>query len=507
MMDRTARTRLALLTGTGLALLFAAGCRPGPRYQAPPPPTVAAANFRESPAPSPDVDGWKPASPADAMIRGNWWEIYHEPELNALEEQLNVDNQNIKVSFENLMAARATISEARAQFWPTITVNPAFSRSQSSSNQKATSAPNSGSASSLWNLPVDVSWTPDFWGKIRNEVNQAKAISQMDAADLEIEKLTEQSLLAEYYFEIRGQDMLQKILDSTVAADQNSLNYAQSQYDTGIGTYIAVAQARTTFESARASASAVGLLRAQYEHAIAMLVGKVATDFSIPVRPMIYTPPPIPTGVPAQLVERRPDIAAAERKLAADNATIGIGYGAFFPNVTLSAAGGLQSALIKHLFDITSKIWSIGPSASETVFNGGLYRAQLHQYTAIYNGDLASYKQSVLNSFEQVEDYLAATRIDSQEIARQQEAVKSAQEYYDIEMDRYNSGLDPYLNVMIAQNTLLSAQSALNAEQVSDMVASVQLIQALGGGWDRASLATGDQLGAKPSVADYTVQK
>ena len=204
----------------------------------------------------------------------------------------------------------------------------------------------------------------------------------MSAADLEVEKLTEQASLAEYYFEIRGQDMLQKILDETVAADQKSLDYTQAQYDTGVGDYISVAEAKTTLEAAQSTAINVGLLRAQYEHAIAMLLGKIPTDFSIPVKPMVYAAPPIPTGVPSQLVERRPDIAAAERTLAEANATIGIGYGAFFPQVTISADGGFQSSTLTNLFNWPSRIWSVGPSVSQVLFNGWLYRAELHQYVA-----------------------------------------------------------------------------------------------------------------------------
>jgi NodT family efflux transporter outer membrane factor (OMF) lipoprotein len=506
MIERKTGIQFAFLTCAGLALTLATGCRLGPKYQAPAPPAIAAQNYKESTVNFKDTEGWKVANPQDAMLRGDWWEVYNEPELNALEQQLNVNNQNIQVSFQNFMAARAVVAEARAQFWPTITTNPAWSRSRSSSNQKVSSAANTGTASSLWNLPIDVTWTPDLWGRIRNQVSQAKATAQVSAADLELEKLTEQSQLAELFFEIRGQDMLQQILNDTVAADQKTLDYTQAQYSTGIGTYISVAEAKTTLESATASAVAVGLLRNQYEHAIAMLVGKPATDFSIPVKPMIYAPPAIPTGVPSQLIERRPDVAAAERQVAAANYTIGIGYGAFFPNITLSAAGGLQSALFKHLFDLSSRIWSIGPSTSETIFNGGLYRADLHQYTAIYNADLASYRQTVLTAFQQVEDYLSSTRIYSEEIQRQQDAVNSAREYLSIELERYNTGLDPYVNVVIAQNTLLSAQASLNSEQVSEMIASVQLVQALGGGWNRSDLPSNAQLTAKPTAADYTMQ-
>jgi NodT family efflux transporter outer membrane factor (OMF) lipoprotein len=501
------RYTISLAAGALCSLVALSGCRVGPAYHPPAPPTVVAPNYKESPVNFHDTDGWKVASPQDAMIRGNWWEIFNEPELNALEEQLNINNQNIKVSFENYMAARAVIAEARSQYWPTITANPSLTGQRTSGNQSVSSTATTGRTFSLWNFPVDASWTPDFWGKIRNQVHEAQYAAQVSAADLQVEKLTEQASLAEFFFEIRGQDMLQKILDETVTADQKSLAYNQAQFDTGIGDYISVAEAKTTLESAEADAVNVGLLRAQYEHAMAMLLGKIPTDFSIPVKPLLYTPPAIPTGVPSQLIERRPDIAAAERTLAEANATIGIGYGAFFPQVTLSASGGFESATFKHLFDLASGVWSAGPSASQVLFNGFLYRSELHQYVAIYNADLATYRQGVLIAFQQVEDSLSATRIYSQQILRQQHAVKDAQDSLNLELVRYNAGVDPYVDVVVAQTTLLNNQEALNALQVSEMISSVQLVQALGGGWDRSQLPTPDQAGAKTTNADYQLQK
>ena len=482
------------------------GCRVGPRYQAPTPPAVTASNYKESTLNFQDADGWKVASPQDAMIRGNWWEVFNEPELNDLESQLNINNQNIKVSFQNYMAARAVIAEARAQYWPTVTANPAWSRSKSSGNLHNSATANTGQASTIWSAPIDVSWTPDFFGKIRNEVREAQFTAQASAADLELEKLTEQASLAEYYFEIRGQDILQKILNDTVAADQKALDSAQGSYDAGVGDYISVVEAKTTLKSAQSSATNVALSRAQYEHAMAMLLGKVASDFSIPVKPMIYTPPAIPTGVPSQLAERRPDVAAAERTLAAANATIGIGYGAFFPQVTISATGGFQSSLLKHLFDWPSRFWSIGPSAAQTIFDGGLYRAELHQYEAVYNGDLATYRQTVLTAFQQVEDSMAATRVYSRQILEQQDAVKDSQEFLDLEMERYHSGVDPYVDVVTAQTTLLGNQVTLNTLHVEEMLSAVQLVQALGGGWDHSQLPTPAQAGAHAANSEYTVQ-
>lgn len=489
------------------SLVLLGGCRVGPAYHAPVPPAATAPNYKESTVNFHDTGGWKVASPQDAMIRGNWWEVFNEPELNTLEEQLNINNENLKIDFQNYMAARAVIAEARSQYWPTIGASPSWNRSRTSSNQRVSSTATTGTTTSLWNLPLDVSWTPDFWGKIRNQVHEAQYAAQVSAADLEVEKLTEQASLANYFFEIRGQDMLQQILDATVAADQKSLDYNQAQFDTGVGDYISVAEAKTTLEAAQAAAVNVGLLRAQYEHAIAMLLGKVPTDFSIPVKPMVYTPPPIPTGVPSQLIERRPDIAADERTLAEDNAVIGIGYGAFFPQVTISASGGLESATFKHLFDIDSRTWSVGPSISQVLFNGFLYRAELHQYVAQYNAAVATYRQSVLNAFQQVEDSLVATRVYSQQIIRQQQAVKDAQDYLNLELVRYNTGVDPYVDVVIAQTTLLTNQETLNALEVNEMTSTVELVQTLGGGWDRTQLPTPEQAGAKTTKADYTLQQ
>jgi NodT family efflux transporter outer membrane factor (OMF) lipoprotein len=505
-MKRTLPSALCALSSL-LCALFVSGCMVGPKYHAPAPPKIAAPNYKESTVNFQNEPGWKVANPNAAMLQGNWWQVFHEPELNSLEDQLNINDQTIKQYFAQYMEARALVAEARSAYWPTITANPGWSRAHSSANQSVSSTATTGRNYSLWNLPLDVSWAPDLWGKIRREVQSAQYAAQVSAADLAGQRLIEQASLAQYYFEIRGQDKLQQILDQTVRADQDALNTAQGAYDAGTGDYISVVEARTTLESAKSADAAVGLARAQYEHAIAVLLGKVATDFSIPVRPMVYAPPTIPTGLPSELLERRPDISAAERTLAEANATIGIGYGAFFPNISLSASGGFESATFKHLFDWPSRVWSIGSSASQVIFDAGLYRAALHQYEAIYNADLASYRQTTLTAFQQVEDALAANRIDSQQILHQQEAVTSAQEFLNLEMQRYQTGVDPYVNVLTAQTTVLSDQEALNSLQVSQMIASVQLVQALGGGWDRTQLPTPKQAGSQPPSSAYSLQK
>ena len=507
MFERRNRVPIPFTVIALASLALLGGCRIGPPYHAPAPPAITAPNYKESTVNFQDTGGWKVASPQDAMIKGNWWEVFGDPELNGLEEQLNINNQNLKEYFENYMAARAQIAEARSLYWPTITANPSWNRSKSSGTLNNSSTANPGKQSTIWNMPLEASWTPDLWGKIRNEVHEAQYASQVSAADLENEKLTEQASLAEYYFEIRGQDMLQQILNQTVVADQKSLDYNQAQYDTGIGDYISVAEAKTTLEAAQAAATNVGLLRGQYEHAIATLTGKISTDFSIPVKSMVFTPPSIPTGVPGQLVERRPDIAAAERTLAEENAVIGVGYGAFFPQVTISASAGFESSTLTSLFTWPSRVWSIGPSISQVIFDGWLYQAELHQYEAQYNADLATYRQTVLTAFQQVEDSMVATRTYSQQILHEQDAVKDSQDYLNLETVRYNLGVDPYVDVMIAETTLLNNQETLNSLQVQEMTSAVELVQSLGGGWDRSQLPTPAQVGAKTTKADYTQQQ
>jgi NodT family efflux transporter outer membrane factor (OMF) lipoprotein len=285
------------------------------------------------------------------------------------------------------------------------------------------------------------------------------------------------------------------------------LDLTQSSYDTGLTDYISVVEAKATLEAAQSQAINLKVARAQYEHAIAVLVGKIATDFSIPVKPELRAPPAIPVGMPSELLQRRPDVAAAERTLAEANATIGIGYGAFFPTVTLSASGGVESSAAKNWFTWPSRFWSIGPSVSQTIFDGGLYRAELAQYTAAYNADLATYRQTVLVAFQQVEDYLAAVRIYSQQINRQQAAVGHAQEFLNLEMNRYQTGIDPYIDVVTAQTTLLSDQQTLATIQVEHMTSAVSLIEALGGGWDRSQLPTPAQLTKKPPRSETSIQQ
>jgi NodT family efflux transporter outer membrane factor (OMF) lipoprotein len=479
-------------------LLAVAGCMVGPAYHPPKSsPQDSPDSYKESPTQFKDAPTWMVASPQDAMLHGKWWQIFHDPQLDALEDQLDINNQNIKLYFQNFMAARAMIAEARSQLYPTVTVGATYSRSRAplinaGGASITSSSPNK--VDTLFSTPLEVSWEPDLWGRVRSAVNQAAYNAQVSAADLENERLTEQSALAVYFFEIRGQDALQKIYNDTVVSDKKLLDLTQSQYDTGIGDLISVVEAQNTLQSAEAAAAGIGIARAQYEHAIAVLVGKNASGFSIKVDTSVATPPAVPIGMPSQLLERRPDVAAAERSMAAANAQVGIAAAAFYPDLTLSAEAGFESSALKTLFDWPSRFWSVGPSLSYTVFDAGLRQATVDQYIAVYNGDLAGYRQTVLTAFQQVEDNLASIRLLAQQEAQAQLAVDSADKYVKLELDRYNTGIDPYADVVLAENTSLADQQTLLTARVQQLTSAVQLITALGGGWDLCQLPTTQQV-------------
>ena len=500
--------RLKYAVCPAITTLLLTGCMVGPKYHVPQATATAPpVSYKESPTQFQDTDGWKVAQPQDAMLHGKWWEIYNDSELNSLEEKLNIDNQNIKQFFENFMEARTLIAQARSQLYPTAGISPSYSRSRSSSNLGTSGTANPGHESSLGSLPADISWEPDLWGKVRNTIHEEQYNAQLSAADLENEKLTEQASLAEFFFEIRGQDALQKLLNYTVDADRKALELAQSRYDTGIDDRISVVEAQATLQTVQSQAINLGVARAQFEHAIAVLVGTNPSQFSIPVKPLLTNAPPVPIGMPSVLLERRPDIAGAERKLAAANAQIGIAYAAYYPTLTLSASGGFESSTWKHLFDWPSRVWSIGPSVSETVYDGGLRRATVNQFITTYNADIASYRQTVLTAFQQVEDSLASVRILSQQILKQEQATTSSEEALKLETARYETGVDPYLDVVTAQTTLLNNQQTLATLHIEEMTASVSLIEALGGGWDTTQLPTPADVSKKLDKADIAIQK
>jgi NodT family efflux transporter outer membrane factor (OMF) lipoprotein len=448
------------------------------------------------------------------MLHGKWWEVFNDPELNALEDQLNINNQNIKQAFENFMEARTLITQARSQLYPTVGTAPAYTRSHSSGNLTNNTAgsgtggtgtgstSNSGVTGSISTLPFEVSWEPDLWGKVRNTIHQAQYNAQLSAADLENERLTEQASLAAYFFELRGQDALQRVFDDTIEADNKSVELSRARYETGVDDQISLVEAEIALQTAVASSTNLGIARAQYEHAIAVLIGATPSNFSIPVKPLDAKPPTLPVGIPSQLLERRPDIAASERNMAAANAQIGIATAAYYPNLTITASAGFESSALKNLMTWPSRFWSVGPSLSETIFDAGLRRATVNQYVAVYNADVAGYRQTVLTAFQQVEDNLAAVRLLSKQIQEQQQSEESAKRYLELATARYETGVDQYLSVLIAQTTLLGTQQQLASLQTQAMTASVQLVEALGGGWDRSQLQTPAQVSQKVSKSD-----
>jgi len=470
----TRMTRVALA-----CLVLFAGCSFAPKYSKPSVQTPAA--FKElTPAQSKETDGWKTAEPKDDMIRGRWWEVFHEPELNALEGQVAVSNQTVAVALANFLAARAVVKQARSQYFPTVTASPSVTRSRQSSQ----SSPPTSSTFTEYSLPFDASWELDFWGRIRNTVKANSLEAQATLADLENVRLTVQAEVAVDYFQLRVLDAQKQLLDATVLAYQESLKLTQVQQDTGMASGQDIEQAETQLEITRAQATDLGIQRAQLEHAIAMLLGQPASSFSITINPLTATPIAIPFGVPSQLLERRPDVAAAERRVAEANAQIGVARAAYFPTITLSGSAGYQSTSVENLFSGPSLVWSVGAMMTQTLFDAGLRKAVTEQARAIYQGTVANYRQTVLTAFQEVEDNLSSLRILSQELQQQNAAVESSQRYLTLANARYQSGLDSYLDVIAAQTTLLSNQRTAMNLRMEQMTASVQLIKALGGGWD-----------------------
>jgi NodT family efflux transporter outer membrane factor (OMF) lipoprotein len=479
-MNQPAHKLIMALLGSSLLH----GCAVGPTYHRP---------AVQSPPAYKEADGWKVAQPKDEVLHGQWWQLFNDPQLDALEQQVNVSNQNIAGAFASFLQARALVKEARAQYYPTLTVDPSVTRSRSSANLVQSGGAGSvasGRTFTDYDLPFDASWTPDLWGRVRNTVKGNVAAAQASAADLENTRLTAQAELAVDYYQLRTQDSLKQLLDATVMAYQQSLQVNQALYDTGIGGEEAVAQAEVQLQATQAQDTNLGIARAQYEHAIALLVGQPASTFSIPVEPLTADPPPIPIGVPSQLLERRPDVAADERLMAQANAQIGVATAAYYPTLTLSATAGFESSSLSNWLTWPSRYWSVGPALAETLFDGGLRRATVQQYRAAYDQTVANYRQTVLTAFQQVEDNLAALRILSQQVQQQDAAVSAAQRYLAIATDRYKLGLDPYLDVISAQTTLLSNQQTAATLRMQQLTDSVQLIEALGGGWDATQLSS-----------------
>lgn len=466
-----------LLAGVFMLL---AGCTVGPNYVRPEAVPVMPPSYKE-------VNGWKTAQPMDEAIKGAWWQAFNDPQLNSLEEQVAASNQNVLAAEAGYRQARALIQAAKAGYYPTVSAGASVSRAHSSATLGSTS-PKNGTTS--YTLPIDVSWEADIWGRIRRSVEASKASARASEADLAAILLSSQAQLAQAYFQLRTQDAQKEFLDTTVAYYQKTLEMTKNRYASGVAAKSDVLQAETQLKSARAQAIDIGVQRAQLEHAIALLIGKPASDFSLTAVPLVASPPPIPVGVPSMLLERRPDIAASERRMAAANAQIGVAEAAWYPSVTLSASGGFQTTSFSRWLNWPSRFWSVGPTVSETLFDGGLRNAQTAQMRASFDAEVAAYRQTVLTGFKEVEDNLAALRILEEEAKAQEEAVQAARQLVIVTENQYKAGIVSYLNVLIAQTAELANERTAIAIRGNRMTASVLLITALGGGWEASKLQT-----------------
>jgi NodT family efflux transporter outer membrane factor (OMF) lipoprotein len=462
-----------------VGMVWLAGCTVGPNYRrptAPVPPTYK------------ETGDWKTAQPNDQNLDGDWWEIFQDPQLNALEAQVNVSNQNLKAAEAQYTQARALLRYYRADLFPTVTANPSATRIKTSSNRPPHSSTFNGITYNDFQIPFELSYELDVWGRVRRTVEEYHDQAQASAADLAAVNLSMHSQLALYYFQARLLDAEEQLLNSTVTQYEQALALIQSRYAGGIASDVEVQQAETQLETTRAQAIDVGVARAQYEHAAAVLVGKPPAEFSLAPLPLTMPPPEIPVGLPSQLLERRPDIAAAERRMAAANAQIGVAKAAYYPNISLGAAGGFESSAITTLISGPSALWSVGGSALFTVFDVGRRRAASDQAIAGYDQTVANYRQTVLTGFQQVEDNLAALRILEREAQVQDKAVTAAQKYLELSITRYKGGVTSYLEVTTAQTAALSDELTAVNILGRRMVDAVILVEALGGGWNSSEI-------------------
>jgi NodT family efflux transporter outer membrane factor (OMF) lipoprotein len=468
----------------GLLLLFTSACMVGPNYKRPAAPQTPV--YKEPPP-----EGWKEAQPADGTIKGKWWEIYNDAQLNALENQVSISNQNVLAAEANFRAARYAIAIARAGLYPTVSIGPTVGVGQSASSTVGNArAP----VAALYELSATPTWTADIWGSVRRSVQANEAIAQADFALLENARLSYQSELAQDYFELHGADGDIDLLDRTAKSYEDYLKLTKDRYTSGIASGGDVALAQTQLDTTRAQLIDLGVARAQFEHAIAILAGKAPAAVTVPAAILQTPPPAVPVGLPSTLLERRPDIAAAERTVAAANEEIGIAIAAYYPTLTLSGSGGFEATNITKWFSLPSRFWSLGAGMSEVVFEGGKRRAQVKMTEAQYDATVANYRQSVLTAFQQVEDNLAALRILGQEAVAADQAAKAAHESLNIATYQYKAGTVNYLTVITAQATALANDKTVVDLLARRLTSSVLLVQALGGGWDTSALPTGVDL-------------
>lgn len=500
----------------GLPFLFTA-CSVGPDYVPPTTPTPAP-TYKE-------LGEWKPAQPKDDAIRGKWWEMYHDPELNALEEQVNISNQNVLQAEAEFREAAAEVKVDRSAFFPTVTANPSFTESQASQSlttgNRASSASSSGSGSgsfgsgqhagatteSLYDLPLEATYMVDVWGSVRRNVEAGEATAQASFANLENARLSFQATLAQDYFSAHGLDAQAKLLQDTVVSFQKFLDLTTNQYNSGIASQAAVAAARTQLDTTKAQLIAVGVQRAVFEHAIAVLIGKPAMNYTLKTVALTATPPPIPVAIPSTLLERRPDIAQAERQVASANASIGVAVAAYYPQLTLSSSTGLEAIELSQLFSGPSFFWSVGPALAQTVFDAGKTHGEVEEARANYDSTVANYRQVVLTAFQQTEDDISGLKILKDENEAQDLAVTAAKQSLDISLNEYKSGTVDYLTVITAQATMLNDQVTAVTIRTQRMTTSVLLLEALGGGWNTSKLPSRAKVTALPQAREEAVTK
>jgi NodT family efflux transporter outer membrane factor (OMF) lipoprotein len=470
----------ALLVATLLS-----SCMVGPRYSKPAVP-AAPAYSEAPPASYGDPQAWKAAQPSDHAIRGRWWEIFGDPQLNSLEEQVGPVNETLRAAEANFRQSRASIQFNRSNLYPTVSATAGITRNRISGTNP-TGLPSYQYALFSF-LPVDVSWEADLWGRIRRTVTAARETTQEAAADLQNAKLELETEVAVDYFEARSLDAEKRLLDDTVTAYAKALQLTQNRFNGGVASRVEVAQAQTQLQQTQAQDTDLGVARADYEHAIAVLTGRVPEGFHLEYKPLGEAPPVIPTGVPSQLLERRPDIASAERRMAAANEQIGINRSAYYPTISLNAQAGFNAGSASNWFTWPSRVWAVGPQATETLFDAGRRRASVLGAEAAYDASVANYRQTTLTAFQEVEDNLSTLRILEQEAATQRQATASARDSLQLSLNRYKGGLVTYLEVITAQSIALTNERTDVDLMRRRMDASVQLIKALGGGWNASQL-------------------
>lgn len=470
--------RLSVLA-LGAAALGVAGCKVGPNYARPSAPTPVA--FKE-------LAGWKPADPRDGIDRGAWWSIYNDAELDRLERQVDISNQNVKQAEAAYREAVALIGEARANLFPVLTAGPNVARSSGGGAGGTASPFGASGPRSQFSLEGSASWDLDVWGRIRRQIESQSAAAQASAADLANAQLSAQGSLATAYFELRGSDSLIQLLKDTAVEFRKALQITQNQYDAGTASRGDVLAADVQLQSALASLVGAGVARAQFEHAIAVLTGRPPAELTIPFGLLTSDVPVVPAGVPSALLERRPDIAAAERTMQQQNALIGAAIAAYYPDITLSASGGFASGALSSLFSVASTVWSLGASASETVYEGGLREAQVAAARAVYDQAVATYRQTVLTAFQNIEDELSDLRILQDQAVAEARTVAAGRQAVDVALNEYKAGTVVYTTVITEQTALLTAEEAALSVLQSELVASVALVQGLGGGWNARDL-------------------